>query len=95
MLDLLSADYVPTARAKGLSGRAVVGGHALRNVLVIVVTALGLQLGHLTNRRRRSTSPSRHPYSICPATSSATAASAVCSTPTTWPPSSSSPTGSP
>ncbi len=47
MLDSLSADYVRTARAKGLSKRAVVGGHALRNSLVTVVTVLGLQLGHL------------------------------------------------
>ncbi|POX38821.1 peptide ABC transporter [Streptomyces sp. Ru73] len=47
MLDNLSADYVRTARAKGLSRRQVVGGHALRNSLVTVVTVLGLQLGHL------------------------------------------------
>ncbi|MCX4768671.1 ABC transporter permease [Streptomyces sp. NBC_01285] len=47
MLDSLCADYVRTARAKGLSKRSVVGGHALRNSLVTVVTVLGLQLGHL------------------------------------------------
>ncbi|MGW8886198.1 ABC transporter permease [Streptomyces sp. NPDC055749] len=47
MLDSLSADYVRTARAKGLSRRSVIGGHALRNSLVTVVTVLGLQLGHL------------------------------------------------
>ncbi|MEV8564823.1 ABC transporter permease [Streptomyces sp. NPDC051322] len=47
MLDSLSADYVRTARAKGLTRREVVGGHALRNSLVTVVTVLGLQLGHL------------------------------------------------
>ncbi|MDI3421641.1 ABC transporter permease [Streptomyces luteolus] len=47
MLDSLSADYVRTARAKGLSGRQVIGGHALRNSLVTVVTILGLQLGQL------------------------------------------------
>ncbi|TXS15429.1 MULTISPECIES: ABC transporter permease [Streptomyces] len=47
MLDSLSADYVRTARAKGLSQSSVVGGHALRNSLVTVVTVLGLQLGHL------------------------------------------------
>ncbi|MGW0905133.1 ABC transporter permease [Streptomyces sp. NPDC002853] len=47
MLDSLSADYVRTARAKGLSRREVIGGHALRNSLVTVVTVLGLQLGHL------------------------------------------------
>lgn len=36
-----------TARAKGLTRREVIGGHALRNSLVTVVTVLGLQLGHL------------------------------------------------
>ncbi|MCG0286871.1 ABC transporter permease [Streptomyces sp. PSAA01] len=47
MLGSLSADYVRTARAKGLSSRQVIMGHALRNSLVTVVTVLGLQLGHL------------------------------------------------
>lgn len=47
MLESLSADYVRTARAKGLARRQVIGGHALRNSLVTVVTVLGLQLGHL------------------------------------------------
>ncbi|WPB91256.1 ABC transporter permease [Streptomyces malaysiensis] len=47
MLGSLSADYVRTARAKGLSRRQVIMGHALRNSLVTVVTVLGLQLGHL------------------------------------------------
>ncbi|MBI0299750.1 ABC transporter permease [Streptomyces sp. PRKS01-29] len=47
MLGSLSADYVRTARAKGLSRRQVIVGHALRNSLVTVVTVLGLQLGHL------------------------------------------------
>lgn len=47
MLESLSADYVRTARAKGLSERQVIGVHALRNSLVTVVTVLGLQLGAL------------------------------------------------
>ena len=47
MLESLGADYVRTARAKGLSGRSVVGVHALRNSLVTVVTVVGLQLGAL------------------------------------------------
>ncbi|MER7172179.1 ABC transporter permease [Streptomyces mesophilus] len=47
MLDALSSDYVRTARAKGLSRRAVIGSHALRNSLVTVITVLGLQLGQL------------------------------------------------
>jgi len=47
MLDSLSADYVRTARAKGLSERNVVVGHAMRNSLLTVVTVVGLQLGAL------------------------------------------------
>jgi peptide/nickel transport system permease protein len=47
MLESLSADYVRTARAKGLSERSVIGAHALRNSLITVVTLVGLQLGAL------------------------------------------------
>jgi len=47
MLNSLSADYVRTARAKGLSERSVVGKHALRNSLITVTTVIGLQLGAL------------------------------------------------
>jgi peptide/nickel transport system permease protein len=47
MLDSLSADYVRTAKAKGLPPRAVIGRHALRNSLIVVVTIVGLQLGGL------------------------------------------------
>lgn len=47
MLDSLGADYVRTARAKGMGEWRVVGTHALRNSLVTVVTVLGLQLGVL------------------------------------------------
>jgi peptide/nickel transport system permease protein len=47
MLDSLGADYVRTARAKGLGRREVVGSHALRNSLLTVVTIVGLQLGLL------------------------------------------------
>jgi len=47
MLDSLSADYVRTARAKGLRPRAVIGRHALRNSLIVVITIVGLQLGGL------------------------------------------------
>jgi peptide/nickel transport system permease protein len=47
MLDSLSADYVRTARAKGLPERRVVGVHALRNSLITVTTVIGLQLGAL------------------------------------------------
>ena len=47
MIDALRADYVRTARAKGLSERVVVGKHALRNALIPLVTMVGLQFGQL------------------------------------------------
>ena len=47
MLEELGQDYIRTARAKGLSERAVVYRHALRNALIPVVTVLGLQFGAL------------------------------------------------
>lgn len=45
LLETLFQDYVRTARAKGLGERPVVGGHALRNALIPVVTVVGLQFG--------------------------------------------------
>jgi peptide/nickel transport system permease protein len=47
MIDVLSSDYIRTARAKGLPERAVIGKHALRNTLIPIVTIVGLQFGHL------------------------------------------------
>ena len=47
MLDVLSEDYVRTARAKGLSERIVVLRHALKNALIPIVTVLGLEFGGL------------------------------------------------
>ncbi len=47
MIEILSADYIRTARSKGLAGFAVVVRHALRNGLIPVVTVLGLQMGAL------------------------------------------------
>ena len=47
LLEVLHEDFIRTARAKGLSERAVIWGHALRNALLPVVTVLGLQLGVL------------------------------------------------
>ena len=47
MIEILSADYIRTARAKGLDQGAVVVRHALRNGLIPVVTILGLQTGAL------------------------------------------------
>lgn len=49
MLEVLSEDYVWTARSKGLRERIVVYKHALRNALIPVVTVVGLQLGYLLN----------------------------------------------
>ena len=43
LLEVMRADYVRTARAKGLRDRAVVYRHALKNVLIPVITVLGLQ----------------------------------------------------
>jgi len=47
MLEELNRDYIRTARAKGLSERAVVYRHALPNALVPIVTVVGLQFGAL------------------------------------------------
>jgi peptide/nickel transport system permease protein len=47
MIDALAADYVRTARAKGLPEYVVVGKHALRNTLIPIVTVAGLQFGQL------------------------------------------------
>jgi len=47
MLDALGSEYVRTARAKGITERRVVTRHALRNVMVPVVTLFGLDLGVL------------------------------------------------
>ena len=47
MIGQLGQDYIRTARAKGLSRRAVVVRHALRNALMPIVTILGLDVGTL------------------------------------------------
>ena len=47
MIGSLGSDYVRTARAKGLTERQVILGHALRNSLITVVTIIGLELGAL------------------------------------------------
>jgi peptide/nickel transport system permease protein len=47
VIETLVQDYVRTARAKGLSQRQVVIGHALRNALIPTVTVLGIQFGAL------------------------------------------------
>ena len=45
MLEVLRADYIKFARARGLTDRAIHFGHALKNTLVPVITIAGLQLG--------------------------------------------------
>jgi peptide/nickel transport system permease protein len=47
MLEVLGQEFVRTARAKGLHERLVVYRHALRNALVPIITAVGLQFGAL------------------------------------------------
>jgi len=44
MLDVLSQDYIRTARAKGMSEWQTVGKHALRNALILIITATGILL---------------------------------------------------
>ncbi|MGE3269558.1 MAG: ABC transporter permease [Chloroflexota bacterium] len=47
LLDVLHADYVRTARAKGLGERMVLLRHAVRNALIPFTTVLGVQMGYL------------------------------------------------
>ena len=47
MLEVLSQDYLRTARAKGLVQRLVIGRHALRNAMLPVLTIIGVTFGNL------------------------------------------------
>ena len=47
MLEVLSEDYIRTARAKGLPPLRIISLHALRNALIPVITVIGLQVGAL------------------------------------------------
>jgi len=47
LLDVLSDDYIRTARAKGLKERTVIMRHALRAALLPIITIVGLQMGSL------------------------------------------------
>lgn len=47
MLEVLNADYIRTAEAKGLTRSSVIYKHALRNAAIPIVTMIGLQLGQL------------------------------------------------
>ncbi|MDX6332652.1 MAG: peptide/nickel transport system permease protein [Streptomycetaceae bacterium] len=48
LIDVLSSDYIVTARAKGISASRVVFGHALRNAAVSSITVLGVNIAYLT-----------------------------------------------
>ena len=47
LLEVLSQDYIRTARAKGLAGGAVILRHALRNAAIPIVTIIGLDIAYL------------------------------------------------
>ncbi|MBQ9414752.1 MAG: ABC transporter permease [Clostridia bacterium] len=47
MLDVLGQDYIRTAKAKGVSGRRIIFGHALKNSLIPVLTYLGPMLAYI------------------------------------------------
>lgn len=47
LLEVMHEDYIRTARAKGLSSKSVLTRHAMRNMLIPVVTVLGIQIGNL------------------------------------------------
>jgi len=47
MLEVLGQDYVTTARSKGLSERAIIWKHALKNALIPLVTMVGMDFGAL------------------------------------------------
>jgi peptide/nickel transport system permease protein len=49
LIEVLEQDYINTARAKGLREKVVVGGHAMKNALIPIVTVLGLQVGNLVS----------------------------------------------
>jgi len=47
VLDVMREDFVRTARAKGLSRRAVLWRHVLRNAMIPVITDMGMQFSEL------------------------------------------------
>lgn len=47
MIEVMSADYIRTARAKGVMERAVILGHALKNALIPIITVVGISVGAL------------------------------------------------
>ena len=47
VLDVMNADFIRTAQSKGMSNRRVVQWHVVRNVMVLVITTIGLQFGSM------------------------------------------------
>lgn len=47
MIDVLSADYISTAKAKGMSNAVIIWKHGVRNALIPIVTVIGMQTGRL------------------------------------------------
>jgi ABC-type dipeptide/oligopeptide/nickel transport system permease component len=47
MVDVLSRDYIRTSRARGLPEGLIIGGHALRNAVMPILTAIGVRFGEL------------------------------------------------
>lgn len=47
MLEVIRQDYISTAQAKGLNDHVITTQHMLRNALIPIITAVGLQFGHL------------------------------------------------
>ncbi len=47
MIDVLSADYISTAKAKGMSNGVIIWKHGVRNALIPIVTVIGMQVGRL------------------------------------------------
>ena len=72
MLETLNADYIRTARAKGLSKGSVNIKHALRNAMLPVSTVIGLQFGSLLGRR------AAHPRRCSHGPASASSPSTAC-----------------
>ncbi|MFF2445561.1 ABC transporter permease [Neobacillus sp. NPDC058068] len=47
LLETLGQDFIRTARSKGITETAVIFGHALKNILISVITAVGLEMGQI------------------------------------------------
>ena len=89
MLEVMRADYMRTARSKGLSERSVVMRHGLRNALIPVVTLIGIDFGTvigaadphrdrvLVARASGRRSPTRSASATCPSSSGSRSSSCI------------------